>query len=49
MIGPEDNELIHRALDGALSPEEAEQFRARLAADPALAARAESLNAWPRR
>ena len=43
MIGPEDNELIHRALDGALSPEEAEQFRARLAADPELLGRAESL------
>jgi sulfur transfer complex TusBCD TusB component (DsrH family) len=43
MIGPADDELIHRALDGALSPEEAEQFRARVAADPALGARAERL------
>jgi len=40
MRGPADDELIHRALDGALSPEEAEQFRARVAADPALGARA---------
>jgi hypothetical protein len=43
MIGPADDELIHRALDGALSPDEAEQFRARLVADPALGARAEHL------
>jgi hypothetical protein len=41
MIGPADDELIHRALDGALSPEEAERFRARVAADPAFGARAE--------
>jgi hypothetical protein len=43
MIGPADDELLHRALDGALSPAEAEQLRARLAADPALAARAAEL------
>jgi hypothetical protein len=43
MMGPADDELIHRALDGALSPEEAERFRARVAADPAFGARAEGL------
>ena len=43
MIRPEDDELIHRALDGALSPGEAEQFRARVAAEPELGARAEHL------
>jgi hypothetical protein len=44
MIGPVDDELLHRALDGALSPEEAERFRARIAADPEFAARAKHLD-----
>jgi len=43
MIGPADEELLHRALDRTLSADEAERLRARLAADPALRARAESL------
>jgi hypothetical protein len=43
MIGPEDDELLHRALDGALSAEEAKGLQIRLAAEPALAARAEEL------
>ena len=43
MIGPVDDELLHQALDGALSPEEAERFGARVAADPAFGARAERL------
>lgn len=43
MIGPEDEELLHRALDGTLSADETARLRVRLAADPALRARADSL------
>ena len=44
MIGPSDEELLQGALDGTLSAEETERLHTRLASDPALRARAESLN-----
>ncbi len=43
MIGHEDEELLQHALDGALSADETERLRARLAAEPDLRARADSL------
>ncbi len=43
MIAPRDEEFLHRALDGTLSDEEAAVLRARLVEDPALRARADSL------
>ena len=43
MTRPEDEELLHRALDGTLSAEESERLQARLAAEPTLRARADSL------
>ena len=45
MTRPEDEELLHRALDGTLSAKEAERLHARLAAEPALRARADGLRA----
>jgi len=43
MTKPEDDELLHRALDGALTPAEAEGLRRRLAEEPALRERADAL------